>query len=49
MKINWYPIAGLIVLIFLWIIIAAVGWFVWDTIQPKIANTVKALEINSQL
>ena len=46
MRINWYPIWGLCLLILLWVVLIAVGWAVWYTVvQPKVASTVRVLEI----
>ena len=46
MRINWYPIAGLLLIVFIWLMIAAGGWLIWKTVlQPKVSSTVKVIEI----
>ena len=45
MRINWYPIWGLCLLILLWVVLIAVGWAVWYTVVPKVTSAVKVLEI----
>ncbi|MFH1290383.1 MAG: hypothetical protein ABIH92_03170 [Nanoarchaeota archaeon] len=47
MRINWYPVMGLVFMLLVWLMIAAGGWFIWKTVlQPKFVETVKVLEIN---
>jgi hypothetical protein len=47
MRINWYPVMGLLFLMLIWLLLAAGGWFVWKTvIEPRVTNTVKVMEIN---
>ena len=39
MRINWYPIAGLLLIVFIWLMIAAGGWLIWKTVlQPKVSS-----------
>jgi p-aminobenzoyl-glutamate transporter AbgT len=47
MRINWYPVMGLLFMILFWVFLATMGWFVWKTvIQPKVEKTVKVIEVN---
>lgn len=50
MRINWYPVCGIIFLILLWVVLIAAGWAVWKTIvEPRVASTVKVLEIERNI
>ena len=50
MRINWYPVMGLLFMMLVWVFLATMGWFVWKTvIQPRVSSTVKVMEIKSQL
>jgi len=47
MRINWYPVMGLLFMMLVWVFLATMGWFVWKTvIQPKVEKTVKVIEVN---
>ena len=47
MKINWYPVMGLLFMMLIWLLLAVGGWFVWkNVIQPRVTNTVKVIEVN---
>jgi hypothetical protein len=50
MKINWYPVSAILLIILLWTLIIIGGCYIWkNVIQPKVSSTVKVMEINSQL